>query len=242
MRLKPPPYRIPRPEPERPSRGNLVTIAAGILCEDGMVLCADTEETISEGRKAQASKLRMWHIAYPLDSECGEEQRDIRITVGLAGAGHSDWITAFIQGMDNDVLAEVPDNFDLPMFEKRITEYTEVFFSKYIRAYAENPDHRPQVYMLILVQFPKMRAIYRVHENLVLRAWEESFFWAVGAGAPAFQNLMRLLLGDRPAYRLTSRRLGRAGITKTYRCSKSKKWKSSRSVLKARCMGSLRKS
>lgn len=177
-----------------------MTIAAGILCEDGMVLCADTEETISEGRKAQASKLRMWQIAYPLDSDC-DDRRDIRITIGLAGAGHSDWITAFIQGIDREVVADVPDDFNIEIFEKRITEYTERFFSKYIRAYAENPDHRPQVYMLILAQFPKTCAIYRVHENLVLKAEDENFFWAVGVGAPMFQNLMGLLLGECKAYR-----------------------------------------
>ncbi|HLW81145.1 MAG TPA: hypothetical protein VKS20_03795 [Candidatus Acidoferrales bacterium] len=178
-----------------------MTIAAGILCQDGMVLCADTEETITEGRKAQASKLRMWQIAYPLDSNC-DAHRDIRITIGLAGAGHSDWIAAFIQGIDHHVVEDVPDDFNVEIFEKRLKEYTEQFFLKYIRAYAENPDHRPQAYMLVLAQFPKVRAIYRVHENLVLKTEDENFFLAVGAGAPVFQNLMRLLLGDCPAYRL----------------------------------------
>lgn len=170
-----------------------MTIAAGVLCKDGMVLCADTEETIAEGRKAQASKLRVWEAAYPKDDDCNSPM-DIRISIGLAGAGHSDWIAAFIQGIDY-ALIDVPDDFNIAKFERCITDYTEQFFLKYIRAYAENPDHRPQVQMLILAMFPDARAIYRIQENVVLRTVDENFFWAVGAGAPVFENLMKLLLG-----------------------------------------------
>jgi hypothetical protein len=175
-----------------------VTIAAGILCTDGMVLCTDTEHSISEDRKARASKMRFWEIVYPIDSNF---ETDTRLGIGLAGAGHSDWIAAFIQGMDRDVLLDVPEGFDIEMFEGLLRKYNDTFFEKYIRAYAENPAHRPQVYMLVLTQFSdKRRTIFHVHENVVLRA-EEQNFMAVGAGAPVFQSLGKALLGDFPAHK-----------------------------------------
>jgi 20S proteasome alpha/beta subunit len=174
-----------------------VTIAAGILCTDGMVLCADTEHTITEDRKAQASKMRVWQMVYPLD----DDETDIRLTIGFAGAGYADWVAAFIQGIDSDVLDDVPDGFDIEMFETLLKKYAEAFFDKYIRAYAENPSHRPQAHMVILTQFSdKRRDIFRVHENLVLRT-EENSFVAVGAGAPVFQTLAKSLLGEIPAYK-----------------------------------------
>jgi 20S proteasome alpha/beta subunit len=182
-----------------------VTIAAGILCSDGLVLCADTEHTISEDRKAQSSKTRAWHVGYRFGCECGcsgsEPPRDVRVSVGLSGAGHSDWIEAFMQGVDQDILAEVPNQFDIDVFEQQLRDFNQNFFSTYIRSYAENPQHRPQAYMLVLVQFcfdDTRRAIFHAHENVVLKA-EERCFMAVGAGAPVFQGFAELLYGDLPA-------------------------------------------
>jgi len=196
----------PRPNLKRLAVGRLVTIAAGILCSDGLVLCADTEHTVSEDRKAQSSKTRAWHIGYRFGCDCiggsGEGPlRDVRVTVGLSGAGHLDWIEAFMQGVDQDILADVPDRFDIDVFEKQLRDFNQKFFSNYIRSYAENPQHRPQAYMLVLVQFcfdDTRRAIFHAHENVLLKA-EERCFMAVGAGAPVFQGFAELLYGDRPA-------------------------------------------
>jgi 20S proteasome alpha/beta subunit len=182
-----------------------VTTAAGILCSDGLVLCADTEHTISDDRKAQSSKTRSWHMGYRFG--CGydgckiDPPRDVRVSVGLSGAGHSDWIEAFMQGVDQDILADVPDQFDIDVFEKQLRDFNQEFFSTYIRSYAENPQHRPQAYMLVLVQFcfdDTRRAIFHAHENVVLKA-EERCFMAVGAGAPVFQGFAEMLYGDRPS-------------------------------------------
>ncbi len=176
-----------------------MTIAAGVLCTDGMVLCADTEHTITEDRKMQASKTKVWTMVYPSDDEDDiERDKDIRLTIGFTGAGYADWVEAFIQGVDRDILMDVPDGFDIEILEKQLEKYTYGFFEKYIKSYAENPANRPQAYMLILAQFAdKHRAIFRVHENLTLKA-EEQTVMAVGAGAPVFQSLAKLLLGEVP--------------------------------------------
>src|SRR5258708_5249021 len=39
------PKLIPRPKPERLGKRKVVTIAFGVLCVDGIVLCADSQET-----------------------------------------------------------------------------------------------------------------------------------------------------------------------------------------------------
>jgi hypothetical protein len=162
-----------------------------------MILCADTEHTITEDRKSQASKVRVWQTIYPLD----DEEKDTRLTIAFAGAGHGDWIAAFIQGIDRDYLMNVPDGFDLPMFEGILEQYNQEFFQTYIRAYAENPNHRPQTHVLVLTQFSDgRRAIFHAHENIVLKA-EMQGFMAVGAGAPVFEGLAKLLLGDFNVYK-----------------------------------------
>jgi hypothetical protein len=193
MPLKPP---YPRPNLKRLPMGKIVTIAAGILCTDGMVLCTDTEHTITEDRKTQWTKMRYWDMFYRMD-----DGKETRLGFAIAGAGHGPWITAFIQGIDRHVLADVPDGFDIEMFERLLEKYNQAFFKKYLRAYAVDPGHRPQAQMLILTQFSdKRRAIFHVHENVVLKA-EESHFMAVGVGAPVFQSLAKSLLGDFPAYK-----------------------------------------
>jgi hypothetical protein len=176
--------------------GKIVTIASGILCTDGMVLCTDTEHTVTDDRKVQGAKMRLWEMVYPID-----EETDTRVAVGIAGAGHAPWIAAYIQGIDRDILADVPDEFDIDMFEEFLERYNQGFFKKYIRSYAENPNSRPQAYVLVLTQFSNgRRAIFHAHENIVLKAEDRSFV-AVGAGAPVFEALAHALLGNVSVYK-----------------------------------------
>lgn len=100
---------VPKQEMRLP-KGRIVTIAAGILCQDGIVLCADTEESITDDRKGTTSKLSL--VLYT--SRKGEEAETFHKiqdssrnqpwvsrsdwSIGIAGAGHADWITAFVQG------------------------------------------------------------------------------------------------------------------------------------------------
>jgi len=59
--------RHPKPHPlfeiatERLPRRKAVTICGGVLCTDGIVLCADTQETIGGYSKTDTSKIRSFH-------------------------------------------------------------------------------------------------------------------------------------------------------------------------------------
>jgi hypothetical protein len=59
-------------KPSRPPRENrVVTIAAGVMCPDGIVMCADSQETVGEYLKVFKPKL----IELPLVSP------DVRVVV-----------------------------------------------------------------------------------------------------------------------------------------------------------------
>lgn len=85
------PLRIPRPDlrleprPRRPTeRKRRVTIAAGMMCSDGIVLCADTELTLSS---LKASRAKIFVTA--------EHISDFRMAI--ASAGDYDFCKAAIQ-------------------------------------------------------------------------------------------------------------------------------------------------
>jgi hypothetical protein len=78
MLSAPPVPRIPRPVPRRlPERQSRVTLIAGMVCSDGIVLCGDTELTLTS-LKASRSKI---FVAPRL--------KDFR--VAIAGAGDYDY-------------------------------------------------------------------------------------------------------------------------------------------------------
>jgi 20S proteasome alpha/beta subunit len=57
LKHHPNPSPIRRTAVERPRRRQVVTIAAAIKCSDGMVFCADTDNTIGDDAKCQRTKL-----------------------------------------------------------------------------------------------------------------------------------------------------------------------------------------
>lgn len=80
---KPKPWIRPKLKPLRLERKRVVTIGAGFLCTDGVVLCADTQETINDLTKTRASKLMV------------KEAPDRKLVI--AGAGDSAFIDKLIE-------------------------------------------------------------------------------------------------------------------------------------------------
>lgn len=82
LMLKPLPFPRPTsfvvPRHKRPPRGNRVTIAAGFVCSDGIVVCADSEEVIPGYTKNEVEKIRMW--------------KDRGLCIASTGAGDTDLI------------------------------------------------------------------------------------------------------------------------------------------------------
>ncbi len=71
-----------------------MTIAGGILCTDGAILCADTQETIGDYSKHDTSKIRSFHSNV--------------FTVVMTGGGDSDYLEQAFE-MINDACATVCD-------------------------------------------------------------------------------------------------------------------------------------
>lgn len=208
MRPKPRPFpSIPRPN-ERLPKGDVVTVAASVFCDDGVVLCADTEETITDEKKGNRSKIRIvqkyrsngTHIrtTFPVTGGSGNPLLlPPEWTVGVVGAGYSDWILAFLQGMEESFFQKIDKDITGVDLKKLLEGFAQEFFTKYIRSYAEDPSLRPQANMLVSVEShgkpPSIREIYRINDNLVLEMGWESYV-AVGRGAPAFLHLAENLL------------------------------------------------
>jgi hypothetical protein len=87
---RPHPSAYPKPKPERLPRRKTVTIAAGLKCLDGIVICADSEETISESAKRQVIKLELRPATFP--------DQDDPVAI-FTGAGDSVFIDEVINEM-----------------------------------------------------------------------------------------------------------------------------------------------
>jgi 20S proteasome alpha/beta subunit len=182
-----------------------VTIAAGLLCQDGFVICADTEETITNERKYKTDKITLVQeygsqsinarYTFPavasVTPQVDSNEQKHHWSIAVTGSGHSDWVQAYTQGMSRDVFSKISEKPTCAAFESLLKDYTQYFFDKYLKNYAENPDQRPQVCMLIALMFSHVgggREIYRINDNLVIKGeWHTHV--SVGAGAPMFQHL-----------------------------------------------------
>lgn len=199
------PFPLPRPKPKRLSWRKAVTIAAGLLCQDGFVICADTEETITNERKYKTDKITVVQeytsqnttarYTFPavasVTPQVDSNKQKLRWSIAVTGSGHSDWVRAYTQGMSRDVFPKISEKPNCAAFESLLKDYTQCFFDKYLKSYAENPDQRPQVCMLIALMFSDVgggRDIYRTNDNLVIKGeWHTQV--SVGAGSPMFQHL-----------------------------------------------------
>src|SRR6266852_5046288 len=80
------PLSIPRSKPKRLPRSKRVTIAAGFYCTDGLVLCADTQETITGYSKVNTQKMTQLETPF--------------FNMVFTGAGDSGLIDMTVQLMD----------------------------------------------------------------------------------------------------------------------------------------------
>lgn len=117
-----------------------MTIAAGFVCLDGVVLCADTQETISGYTKTNTEKIRIW----------GDQGLGIAIT----GAGNAESIETVGKLIQEALTWQYqPNILRFPKEVRQIIQDTFLrFFLKHITPYAEFPAHeRPEVELLIAV-------------------------------------------------------------------------------------------
>ena len=118
-----------------------MTIAAGFVCLDGIVLCADTQETIPGYTKNSRNKIRVW--------------KDQGLGIAIVGSGDAESIETLGQLIEKDLTGDYsPKEMRFPCDLRQIIEKTVLeFFQKSIVPYASFPrDDRPYVDLLIGIQ------------------------------------------------------------------------------------------
>ncbi len=123
-----PPRTLPFPKPTRPLERRAVTIVAGFKCKDGVVLCADTQETI-EHTKITAPKLRF----EPRDMDSYDGPSELMAV--FAGAGEGPFVDKLVERTWEDM--QVASTFDEACYEAeksiKLTykEYGQIFQTGY---------------------------------------------------------------------------------------------------------------
>src|SRR5271157_3648330 len=133
-----------RPKPKRLPRVRRMTIAAGYVCNSGIVLCADTQETIPGFTKTNANKL----IAFPCPT----------VTLVFAGAGdNATQIDETAYEIAARVIADSPS--DGAALRKCFRESLEELFPK---AHYPRAHGNVEVDMLMAVKANNHADLYRI--------------------------------------------------------------------------------
>jgi 20S proteasome alpha/beta subunit len=147
--MPPKPPALLKPNPLWLPRNERVTIIAGFQCADGVMMCADTQETIMEITKCDTRKMRIlgWPKPYAL---CG-------------GAGDGDLVEFSMDLLERDLgscstLAEA-DEF--------LNRTASRVFSKHVRAYAGFPkEFIPWVSLLVAVRLQDETRLFKWSHNV----------------------------------------------------------------------------
>ena len=123
-----------------------MTIAAGFPCKNGLVLCADTQETISGYVKTDTGKIRV--ISTPHHH------------IVFTGAGDGDLIDTAIDEMSDAIRTENPVGLTRVAYVLKKTMLR--VFDESIKPYAAFPlDDRPSITLLIGIQSTAATVLYK---------------------------------------------------------------------------------
>ena len=158
-----------------------VTIAAGFVCMDGVVLCADTQETIPGYTKNKTQKINMY--------------MEQHFTVAITGAGDSEMIEALSQHLISAATSKFTfsDRFYGHKAKLLMEGALVDFFTRFLLPY---PHHeRPPVELLVAVQSFQNRYLYKASGN-ILRSLDPGVSEGaacIGSGALLAKSLMERL-------------------------------------------------
>jgi len=183
-----------------------MTIALGIICDTGIVVAADTEESIPglmkrEQEKIQVLLTRYGATLYPPGGVADVTIRfhsDVRspktnppeTDIAVAGAGSSGYIDALIPRLTSVFQQNewVTDDIEL---RTRTEIVIRRFYKEHIIPFAAYPPgERPEVEMLLAYQRAGIRRIL-VSEKTAVRSVQQGEVVAVGAGAFFAKMLLR---------------------------------------------------
>lgn|SRR5579863_347084 len=149
MIIPPRPRSLLYPESLRLPRLRNVTIICGLQCSDGTMMCADTEETISDVSKHESDKMRV--CGSPAFALCG-------------GAGDAE----LIEFSTDLIEKEIPQTKKWPDVLAALNGIAARVFSKHVRAYVGFPkDLIPWLSMLIAVRIGNETKLFRWSHNFV---------------------------------------------------------------------------
>lgn len=177
-----------------------MTIAAGLLCDEGVVLCADTQETIPGYVKTDTEKMRTF-------------LRPI-YNISFTGAGDSDLIEMTIEEIDRRLTLENPTAL-WPIL-KAIKDALADVFKKRIGPYGVfSPETRPEIpTLLIVIQFSAATLLYKASGTKLRRLHESD---CIGMGVILGKSLIGQLFD--PKISLTQ-----SGLIAVYIFNQVKRW------------------
>lgn len=113
-------------KPIRPPERKHVTIAIGMIADNGIVVAADTQETTPQWMKTSQSKILVAHL--------GTQQGPKRLCL-ISGAGQAGYLDAAYLRMAETFLAN--RNLSLIETEKKLSESLEEFYKRHVIPFAQ---------------------------------------------------------------------------------------------------------
>lgn len=154
-----------------------MTIALGILAQDGLVMAADTE--ISAGPE----KLEEGKIAWIGRAKSGSSVTNLAVS----GAGN----LAYLRHLQLDVISSFQESksvLSFPQIKNRLTRHIETFHKKHVMPFsAFKEEERPTVRLIVGAQKEFSSRLWYTEEAAVNPA---SFFAAVGCGQGYAERLL----------------------------------------------------
>lgn len=178
----PPAPRIPRVIPRRLPQKKRMTIALGIISTGGLVLAADTEESIAGWMKTSQTKL------------------DLAVSAGgivvVSGAGTAGYIDSAAQRVHSAFQKMDPADND---YERLIERTLRRFHREHVIPFgACQPNERPELFLLIGVHRKGRNALFTTEKSAVRSCRDKDNYVAIGAGG----FYARSLLGQYYAWEL----------------------------------------
>lgn len=170
------PRTIPLPKPKQLPRSTRLTIAAGFYCADGLVLCADTQESITGYAKVNTQKMT--------------QLQNSVFNMVFTGAGDSGLIDMTVQLMDESLILKKPTA--AMQIEEVLRESLVDTFNRHIAPWSQFPtEERPSTPdLLIGLQFPAGTLLYRANGTTFQRVRESQ---CVGTGVVLANSLIAKL-------------------------------------------------
>lgn len=172
-----PPYpRIPRAVPRRWPERKRMTIAIGILCQDGIVIAADTEEVAGYMKSVQSKIMTI------LDSA----RTRPRGICAIAGAGHAGYIDALTEEIGDVFLNDT--GVAGSQLKKTFGRCISDFYRENVVPFAAYPiADRPSVELLIAVTRQHQYQLFQTDQTTIRTRVPHA---AIGVGAPFAKVLL----------------------------------------------------